>query len=365
MSKRIKMCTDRVLPDEDLHQATLNAINENPANAGPMASVAPDDLSPRERVRMAILVQKKWKPGRTLRIRFLDGDRRVKEKVKAHAMEWTRHANLRFRWVTSGKAEIRISFKESGSWSYLGTDALSIAASKPTMNFGWLTPSTSDAEYSRVVLHEFGHMLGAVHEHQHPANGIPWDKPAVYRFYQGPPNHWSKAQVDINMFRKYEHSQTQSSAFDPDSIMLYAIDDALTKGRYATSWNTRLSPQDIALIAAAYPSPSVKLHLLAIKCLDTQDWRGEDETYIKVDHRRVWRGNMRKGQEVSLENAVPGIAFRSRAQVDLYDEDPGFLGSDDHLGRTYVPNAFAGKKARKQAFFGAGAHYELTYKVTS
>ena len=87
-------------------------------------------------------------------------------------------------------AQIRISFKEEGSWSYLGKDALQIAAGKPTMNYGWLTPDSQDQEYSRVVLHEFGHALGAIHEHQAPGVTIPWDKTAVYAYYalQG----WSK-----------------------------------------------------------------------------------------------------------------------------------------------------------------------------
>ncbi len=46
---------------------------------------------------------------------------------------------------------------------------------------GWLEPDTPNDEYRRVVLHEFGHALGGIHEHQSPASGvIPWDKPKVY-----------------------------------------------------------------------------------------------------------------------------------------------------------------------------------------
>ena len=77
-------------------------------------------------------------------------------------------------------AQIRISFKYTGSWSTIGIDALDVPANQPTMNYGWLTADTEDAEYSRVVIHEFGHTLGLIHEHQHPEGGIPYDLEKVY-----------------------------------------------------------------------------------------------------------------------------------------------------------------------------------------
>lgn len=108
------------------------------------------------------------------------------------------------------------------------------------MNFGWLTPTTADDEYSRVVIHEFGHALGYYHEHQNPSTNIPWDKEAVYKLYGGPPNNWSKAQVDQNLFRKYSRSISQFSEFDKESIMLYTIPNALTKGDFEVGWNRDL-----------------------------------------------------------------------------------------------------------------------------
>jgi serralysin len=43
---------------------------------------------------------------------------------------------------------------------------------KPTMNYGWMTPDSSDDEVHRVVAHEFGHALGLIHEHQNPDTPI-------------------------------------------------------------------------------------------------------------------------------------------------------------------------------------------------
>ena len=58
-------------------------------------------------------------------------------------------------------------------------------------------PTTT--EYERVVVHEFGHALGAIHEHQNPKGGIEWNLPAVYKYFAGPPNFWSKEDVDVNV----------------------------------------------------------------------------------------------------------------------------------------------------------------------
>jgi hypothetical protein len=248
----IKMCVDRVLPPELRAEAAQNAIAENPDNLPPVRGVGVADVPIEE---MAVLIGKKWKNGRTLRVRFLDGDPGVQQKVQPFAHEWSKYANITLEFGNDPNAEIRISFKQPGSWSYIGTDALSIAKTQPTMNYGWLTPTTASDEYSRVVIHEFGHALGCIHEHQNPTVDIPWDKEAVYRYYGGPPNNWPRATVDQNIFRRYSKGDTQFSAFDTKSIMLYAIDDKLTLGNYSVGWNKVLSPTDKTFIAKTYPKP--------------------------------------------------------------------------------------------------------------
>ena len=86
-----------------------------------------------------------------------------------------------------------------------------------------------------MVLHEFGHALGAFHEHQSPDVEIPWDREAVYDYYaqQG----WSRLQVDRNLFEAYSPAGVRNSRFDAHSIMLYAVDNALTIGDWEVGWN--------------------------------------------------------------------------------------------------------------------------------
>ena len=108
----------------------------------------------------AIVTQKKWPNGSNLQVLFLDGDPAVQAKVAQYARQWSEFANITFDFNNAPDAEIRISFRYQGSWSTIGTDALNVPSNQPTMNYGWLTSSTDDGEYSRVVIHEFGHCAG-------------------------------------------------------------------------------------------------------------------------------------------------------------------------------------------------------------
>jgi hypothetical protein len=192
--------------------------------------------------------------GKTLRVRFLNGDPAVQGRIAPFAQVWSEFANLRMVFGNDPDAEIRISLDDDGSsWSYIGTDILSIDPGGDTMHFGWLTPDTDDEEYSRVVTHEFGHTLGCIHEHQNPAGGIPWNKPAVYAYYAGPPNFWDRATVDNNLFARYDRTSTNFTEFDPKSIMEYPIPAEFTDGKLVVGLNTHLSDADKQFIGQQYP----------------------------------------------------------------------------------------------------------------
>jgi hypothetical protein len=215
-----------------------------------------DRAIPEVQVEAAIPRAKKWPNGKKLRVRFLEGEAGIQRKVRHYAEKWHPHSNVTFEFVADGPAEIRVSFTPDGtSWSALGTDALNVdffPAAGPTMNYGWLTPTTPDEEYSRVVTHEFGHALGLIHEHQSPANDVPWNREAVYRYYAA--RGWTKPVVDHNIFEKYSRLQTQFSDFDRQSIMLYAIPaELLTDPSKAVGWNTVLSETDKTFIQSVYP----------------------------------------------------------------------------------------------------------------
>lgn len=260
MAEFLRICIDKTLPDEIKESAMIKAIEENPAN-NPYYAVNGTNFSNDGPINLEIVGErlKFWRPGRTLRIKFLDGVPAIQGKVKKYAMTWTEYANIKFKFVQSGDAEIRITFKIKGrAWSNVGTDCLSVPQNQPTMNFGWFDSDTPDEEYSRTVIHEFGHALGLHHEHMHPEGGIPWNKEAVYRDYMRCENPeedpcWTKEDVDNNLFSKLDCTLMNYSVYDKDSIMHYPISKKHTFGGYEVGWNTRLSELDKQFIKKLYP----------------------------------------------------------------------------------------------------------------
>ncbi len=278
----IKVCIDRILPEDTQGDALLRSVEENSRNAvlrvamdgaeaaGDTGGVALAVAAGEEPLRLAALTAKMWAVGRTLRVRFLNGDVAIQNKIVAHAQEWLKYANINFVFGNDPQAEIRIELASDGnSWSNIGTDCLSVQQNRATMHFGWFTSSTADDEYERTVVHEFGHALGCVHEHQNPAGNIQWNKDAVYRYYEGPPNNWTKEQVDHNLFEKYSTTITQFSSFDPQSIMLYSIPAAFTTNGFSVGWNKQLSTMDKTFIARWYPPYQVSINMTSAQYQQT------------------------------------------------------------------------------------------------
>lgn len=194
-----------------------------------------------------------WPAGSTLTVKFFGGSSYLQDQVMRHAREWTQYANVSFRVVSSGTADIRVSFTQNGaSWSMVGTSSAHTDQNRPSMNFGWLNDRTADYEIKRTVLHEFGHALGLLHEHQNPAGGIPWDEAAVYDHYwrtQG----WNRQMTYSNVMATAKRDMTQYSAYDRASIMHYPVSAQLTGGRYSVGMNKGLSETDKMYIARMYP----------------------------------------------------------------------------------------------------------------
>ena len=202
-----------------------------------------------------------WEPGTILKLCFLNGDSDIQNKVKRHALTWQVHANIVFDFNGGLESQIRISFdKNSGSWSLVGTLARDERHKQhePTI---CLAIDSADLKYrkeriQRIVLHEFGHVLGLVHEHQSPGLKIRWRKKAVYHDCCKR-RRYTREWVDDNIPKAYPKEKARNfSTFDPFSIMVYKIPQHWNRNKIETSWNTSLSEEDKKNIAICYPYDS-------------------------------------------------------------------------------------------------------------
>ena len=203
--------------------------------------------------KAALVKDSKWQTNEIITVSFLDGTEHQRALVRKFAAEWvTNLANLSFSWSEPPNTDIRISFRYRGSWSVIGTTCRDVLKSQPTMNFGWLTPDVTEQEARRVILHEFGHALGLIHEHQSPIGQIKWDKPAVIRDLSGPPNDWDLATIQHNMFDAYPPNEIAGTRLDKNSIMMYPIPASWTTDGFSSGFNNELSPQDKIFIRQQY-----------------------------------------------------------------------------------------------------------------
>ena len=204
--------------------------------------------------------QRRWKAGQELLVGFIGGSKPLQDRVFKAACHWVEPsgggANLVFKQVSQASdAYIRISFvADDGSWSNIGKDALIVPKYEATMNLGWVAEDTPEKDFRSVVLHEFGHALGLLHEHNHPELHLRWKKNVVYADLGSPPNNWSRDDVDYNVFEQYAKDRVDMSS-NPDlhSIMIYTIPARWLDGQPGITPSSTLSMGDKTFIRDLYP----------------------------------------------------------------------------------------------------------------
>jgi serralysin len=186
-----------------------------------------------------------------LRVRFLDGSTAQRNKAWSRFVTIDQLCGVSFTVVETGPSDIRVSFGNTGHWSYLGTDCKNIPQNAPTMNLQ-LAAWEDASEWDRVGLHEICHALGCPHEHQHPQAGIPWNERKVIDYYartQG----WSESETRDQVLDRYRGSDFIGTSFDSCSIMLYPILKEHTTNGFSVGWNVKLSVKDIEFLKRIYP----------------------------------------------------------------------------------------------------------------
>jgi hypothetical protein len=212
---------------------------------------------------------------------------------------------------------VRIAFLDDGAWSYIGTDSLNIPADQPTMNFGWLDEG--------VILHEFGHMLGMIHEHQNPRNNpIQWNKPVVNAALSGSPNFWDQATIDHNMYAQYDVSQINGSSLDPQSVMLYSFPATWTVNGFHTDPNDTLSAVDKEFAKRVYPTAAGP----AAGPVELSVFEGATEAEIgQAGEEDLYKFTARKAGRYTVETEGP-----TDVVMKLFSSGGGLIAEDDDSG---------------------------------
>lgn len=230
--------------------------------------------------------QKTWPPNSTLKVCFLEEDAvDAKNAIAQYASEWIKYGSIRFDFGSKQKprtcthndgSQVRITFRTKEYSSLIGIESkLSSQLNKPTMhlaNFDIEDPLNLD--YRRLVLHEFGHALGFLHEHQHPSEYCEkqYNKQKIMESEK-----WNNDEMDKNLSQltasnrftgkngtftgiDIKNGQIEFTKYDPKSIMHYSLPRKYfiepPGDCYLGEENYDLSEEDKKGMRIAYPNVS-------------------------------------------------------------------------------------------------------------
>lgn len=255
-------CQLKELPEDALVQAAEIAGQENPTNRPPefkvMAMIRDGEVDIPQAI--AVLTTKNWgTKGVKLGVWMDTTNSALKNKILGY-MNWWRTknpkgANVTFSEASFGMAQVRISFDNTGYWSYLGTDILSPGlAGRPTMNLQGFSLSTPDAEYARVVTHETGHTLGMPHEHMRAEIINRLDRTATINYFMRTQG-WSQQDVIQQVLTPLrEGSLLDPTPTDDRSVMCYVLPASITRDGRAIPGGNEPNAQDYEYVSKIYPA---------------------------------------------------------------------------------------------------------------
>lgn len=197
---------------------------------------------------------------------------------------------------------------------------------------GWVPGST--------VVHEFGHALGMLHEHQNDMNlksPIKLDLDNVYKWYED--SELTRQDAESNTIEFYKCSSTNTcqysgSKFDPYSIMLYSIpDDWMARCnsgkncvngrlRNPTYTNFSLSAMDKRWLSKKYNGIAYKKNpvIISVKFLNGPEWKKAWVEKIVTESFSFLKGIKWNFGPENFED-FEGFENEETSEEEIYDDD--------------------------------------------
>lgn len=207
-----------------------------------------------------------WKPGRQLKVYFsiFNENPKIIDEILLVANEWSKHCSIHFVLEKQKEiADIYVSLKSGyGFYSAIGLQSkVYISKNQPSMNldpscglkFGFSKRKELIFKYCKsLILHEFGHALGLIHEHQRSNRPFTWDKRYIKENYLklGMPTFKIAKE---NILKICNVNNMVKSRFDYKSIMIYPFDKKMVKEKFGIPIPLELSKSDKIKISKIYP----------------------------------------------------------------------------------------------------------------
>ncbi|KAJ3490356.1 hypothetical protein NLI96_g1475 [Meripilus lineatus] len=230
---------------------------ENPVHLSALEDLSPEFQKHTTCRGISIKNEFLWPQSEEITYSYISGNHRQHSKVDSGITRWSHYINLTFRRVSSG-GSIRISLNDNeGSWSYLGALCLRAHIDSPTMNLQGIDDQTEILEdrEKATVLHEFGHAIGLLHEHQSPSRigEFTLNEKGIIKYYETS-HEWSRAEIQCQVIDIYKEKHiTNFSQFDHKSVMMYPMYPSHTLEGLELPLNTELSEIDKAFAMVHYP----------------------------------------------------------------------------------------------------------------